>query len=99
MNDELRVKEILAERKMSIRGLAELMKVDPASLSRSLSGKMTLETLKKIAEALNIDIWELFTKPTSKNTLTALISYQEDFYKATSLKELEDIVEKIKQNI
>ncbi|MDR1716911.1 MAG: helix-turn-helix transcriptional regulator [Prevotella sp.] len=97
MNEELRIKEILSEKKLSIRGLAEIMGIDPASLSRSLSGKMTLDTLKKIASALNVEIWQLFTTTISKEELTALIDYRGRLYKAGSIEELEKIIEEIKK--
>lgn len=92
MNEDLRIKEILAERKMSIRGLAELMKVDPASLSRSLSGKMTLETLKKIAEALNVGIWELFIKSIPQCEIIGFVEYKGVVYRITSFEDLENIL-------
>lgn len=97
MNEELRIKEILAERKMSIRVLADAMSVDPASLSRSLSGKMTLDTLKKIASALNVEVWELFTPTTNKEELTALVDHQGKLYKANTIEDLQKIIDEIRQ--
>lgn len=97
MNEELRIKEILSERKISIRSLAETMGIDPASLSRSLTGKMTLETLRKIAFALNVEIWELFTPSTNRDDLTALVDYQGRLYKAGTIEELQNIIEEIKK--
>ncbi|WP_419032161.1 helix-turn-helix domain-containing protein [Dysgonomonas gadei] len=98
MNEELRIKEILSERKLSIRSLAEIMGIDPASLSRSLSGKMTLDTLRKIASALNVEVWELFTPSVSKEELTALVDYRGRLYKASSIEELQGIIEEIKKS-
>jgi len=98
MNEELRIKEILSERKLSIRVLAEIMGVDPASLSRSLSGKMTLDTLRKIAFALNVEVWELFTPSVSKEELTALVDHRGRLYKAGSIEELQEIIEEIKKS-
>lgn len=97
MNEELRIKEILGERKLSIRSLAEIMGIDPASLSRSLSGKMTLDTLRKIASALNVEVWELFTPSVSKEELTALVDHRGRLYKASSINELQKIIEEIKK--
>lgn len=98
MNEELRIKEILSERKISIRSLAETMGIDPASLSRSLTGKMTLETLRKIAFALNVEIWELFTPSINRDDLTALVDYQGRLYKAGTIEELQNIIEEIKKS-
>ena len=58
----LRVKDILKEKGMTQKELAEKMGVAEISLSRSISatGNPSLDTLKKIADALNVDISELF---------------------------------------
>lgn len=97
MNEDLRIKDILSERKISIRGLADIMSVDPASLSRSLSGKMTLDTLKKIAGALNVEVWELFTPSINKEELTALVDHQGKLYKANTIDDLQKIIDEIRQ--
>lgn len=58
-------------------------------------------TLEKVAEALNVPMWELFVSPndiiSTNEDLTALIQHKGDFYKATTIAELEGIVEKIKE--
>lgn len=44
-------------------------------------------------------MWQLFASPvevTDKSELTALIQYKENFYKADTIEELENIVAKIK---
>lgn len=58
----LRVKEILKEKGMTQKELAERMGVAEISLSRSISvtGNPSLDTLRKIAKSLNVDISELF---------------------------------------
>lgn len=58
-------------------------------------------TLEKVAEALNVPMWELFVSPndiiSTNEDLTALIQHKGDFYKATTIAELENIVAKIKE--
>ena len=51
------------ERKWNRRTLAKKMGIMEASLSRSLSGNPTLETLEKIAKALDVSIKSLFSDP------------------------------------
>lgn len=51
------------ERKWSRRDLAKKMGIMEASLSRSLKGNPTLETLEKIAKALDVSIKSLFCDP------------------------------------
>lgn len=61
----LRVKDILREKGLTQKELAQKMGVAEISLSRSINGNPNLDTLTKIAQALNIEISELFapTKP------------------------------------
>lgn len=52
-----------------------------------------------IVDALNVPIWELFTskEEIKGDELTALINHKGDFYKATTLAELEKIMAEIKE--
>lgn len=57
----LRIKEILKEKGQTQKDLAQKMGVAEISLSRSINGNPNLETLQKIADALEVEISELFT--------------------------------------
>jgi len=57
----LRVKEILKERGLSQKDLARKMGVADISLSRSINGNPSMDTLIKIAEALEVEMGELFS--------------------------------------
>ena len=59
----LRVKEICKEKGITIQELADNMEMKRESLSRSINGNPTLETLEKIASALGVNISELFDQP------------------------------------
>ena len=61
---ELRLREILKERKISVSRLAEQSGISASNLSNYMNVKIspTLETLGKISETLNIEISELFRK-------------------------------------
>lgn len=93
----LRIKEIMQEKGITQKKLAEDIGVAEISLSRSLRGNPTLDTLERIAAALNVPITELFNAGTNEE-LTALIQHKGDYYKATTIAELEGIVRKIKTN-
>lgn len=96
---ELRIKEILSNKGMKVSSLADSIGITRESLSRIINGANTsIETLQKISAILNVEVWELFTPSASHDELTALISHKGDFYKASTIEELERIVEKIKQN-
>lgn len=59
---ELRVKEILAQRGITLKELALSSGISQSNLSNYLNGNIspTLETLKRMATGLNVDIVELF---------------------------------------
>lgn len=95
----LRIKEILKEKGMQVSELAILIDLSPQNLSKLINekSKPSIETFERIAEKLNVELWELFTESTSTMELTALIQHKEDFYKAESLEELKKIVSKIEE--
>lgn len=86
----------MQEKGITQKKLAEDIGVAEISLSRSLRGNPTLDTLERIATALNVPITELFNAGTNEE-LTALIQHKGDFYKACTIAELENIVGKIKE--
>lgn len=59
------LEELMNERKMTAKELAELSNISSVSISNILTGKSSprVDTLQKFAEALDVDIRELF-KPT-----------------------------------
>lgn len=59
---ELRLKEILAQRGTTLKDFSASSGISQSNLSNYLNGNIspTLDTLKKIATNLNIDIVELF---------------------------------------
>jgi putative transcriptional regulator len=62
MNIKIRLKEILAERDMSQRQLAQLMNLRPNTINHLCSDnvdRVYIRTLEHICEALNISIHEL----------------------------------------
>ncbi|MFA7448735.1 MAG: helix-turn-helix transcriptional regulator [Weeksellaceae bacterium] len=67
----LRIKEILKEKGVTQIELAEKIGITQVGLNRMINGNPTAETLLKIAQALDIDIRELFvpTKEDDKKTI------------------------------
>lgn len=56
----MRIKEILAEKGMAMADLAEKAKMQQPAISRAMTGNPTVETLERIASALEVNITELF---------------------------------------
>jgi len=54
------VRRLCKEQGKQMKDLAGEMGVDPASLTRALSGNARLDTIQKIASALNVSIKSLF---------------------------------------
>lgn len=65
----LRIKEVIKEKGMTITELAEKMGINRVNLSNMVNGNPTIETLNKIADAIGCPITELFEQP-KKDALT-----------------------------
>lgn len=97
---ELRVKEVCKDKGVTLAEIASKIGVAQASLSKMLGGNPTIGTLEKISTALNVPVWQLFASPeevTGEGDLTVLIHHKGYFYKATTIAELEKIVDEIKE--
>lgn len=66
---ELRIKEIMKNRGVKGMDLAQSVGISNVSLSNILTGKFnpSIDTLERIAEALNVELYELFAP--SKNLI------------------------------
>ncbi len=62
---ELRIKDIIKEKGYTIKSLSEKMNINRVNLSNMINGNPTVETLEKIAIALDVPITELFAKGVS----------------------------------
>lgn len=98
-----RIKEILKNteidgKKATVAWLAEKVGTPQPHLSNIINGNAnaSIEMLNRIAEVLNVEVWELFEKKI-KDELTAFIDYKGKLYRITSVKELEKLLEEIKK--
>ena len=62
---EYRIKELLKERGLTLSQLSDKVSMKSANLSTALSekGNPTIDTLERIASALNVPVTELFDQP------------------------------------
>lgn len=76
---ELRLKEILAIRGLTLKEFAQRSGISQSNLSNYLSGNIspTLDTLKRMAHHLNIDVTELFKE---KEEIELYVKYEGVFY-------------------
>lgn len=95
--DELRVKEILKERGMKMKELAEMMKIAPETLTRALQNNPQYKTLKTIADTLGLSVRDLFkdTNEDKKKEMRGCIFYNNEMFAFNNRNELEEF---LKQN-
>ena len=58
--EKFRFKEILKEKGMTAGAVAEKLGVTPGALSQIVNGNPTFEKLQRIADALGVEVSELF---------------------------------------
>ena len=93
---DLRVKELCKERGMLMENLAQILGVTRITLTRNINGNPTMETLQKIASALNVQVWELFTASTT-GEINGFLEYRGTINKIQSREDLQqhnDLVNK-----
>lgn len=88
----LRIKEICKQKNTSISELAVKIGIKQESLSRAINGNPQLETLEKIANALEVHTSELFQKDCE---LYGLVTYQGTTYKIETREQLMSLVEAV----
>lgn len=59
---KLRIKEIMQEKGVTSASLSTMIGIHKVSVSNIINGKLnpSAETLERIAEALGVEMWELF---------------------------------------
>ena len=62
---QVRIKEIMVEKGVSSVSLADIIGVSKVTVSNLINNKTmpSVETLEKIATALNVPMWQLFASP------------------------------------
>lgn len=91
---KLSVKEVCKEKGLTIQDLADKMEMKRESLSRAINGNPTLETLERIANALEVDITELFV-PSSSGGIIGVIRIRDTNYNINSVPDLSRLLDRI----
>lgn len=58
-----RIKDILKDKGMTVQELSDKMNVSKQALSKQIQGKMLIETAQRIADTLEVPIWQIFASP------------------------------------
>lgn len=85
----LNVRRMCKERKLPMKELARQMGIDPASLTRALSGNARLDTVQKMATSLGVSLKSLFELT---DDVEGFIKVRGQVYQFNSRKELERIL-------
>ncbi|WP_195622149.1 helix-turn-helix domain-containing protein [Bacteroides clarus] len=91
---ELRIKEVCKEKGVKVMDLSTMIGVSQTNTSNIINGKVnpSLETLEKIASALNVRITELFEEPTNIN---GYIELDGTIHKVTSKEDIKKLAENL----
>ena len=84
----LKVKSICKQRGITLKELAERMNVAPEVISRILSssGNPTLSSLKSIAQALDVEVYELFDDFDSSEMVRGYLEIDGEIYRIVRLQ-------------
>ena len=94
MANEFRIAEICKERGITQKDLADKIGISRVGLSKAINGNTTIATLKKIAEALEINISDLFE--VNNSDFTALIDSKGELHRFDNIEALERFIASIK---
>ncbi|MXP04794.1 MULTISPECIES: helix-turn-helix transcriptional regulator [Apibacter] len=86
---KFRIKEILKERGETMEELAKKLQINRVTLTRNLAGNPTVETLKKIADALSVRFIDLFYN----DGVSGFIKIHGQVHEINSIKDLKHIIE------
>lgn len=92
----MRISKVIKEHGFTIQQVADAIGLQRSSLANTIGGNPTVETMRKIADAIGCSIADFFADESKEKNFTALIDYNGAMYRADSIGELEMVVEKIK---
>ena len=92
---ELRIKDICKQKGLLQKELAEKVGVTDIALRASLNGNPTVGTLEKVANALNVEVWELFTESPGESEISGFIKAKGTIYEIKSRQDIENLLKSI----
>ncbi len=92
---ELRIKEVCKAKGVTLQQVADIMGVNRVSLSTSINGNPTIDTLRKIATALEVDVTELFSS--KGDGFMAVVDYDGKLRRFDSISALKAFIGEIEE--
>ena len=94
MDFRTRIKELCQERGITQKELAEKMGISDISLNKTLRGDYPqLQSLERIANALDVDISELFVRNTPDSEVNGYVKVKGTLYEVHSFEDLRKLLE------
>ena len=84
----LKIKDVAKSKGMTMAQVAEKLGINPITLSQSLNGNPTLSRLTEVADALGVDVSELFVQPRGEQVIHGCIFVDGDAVVLNSKEEL-----------
>ena len=89
---ELKVKDLIKQKGMTMQRFAEMLGVTRDTLTRNINGNPTLETLERIANALEVDITELFVRNAPDSEVNGYVKVKGTLHEVHSFEDLEKLL-------
>lgn len=91
---ELKVKEVIKAKGLTMQQVAETLGVTRDTLTRNINGNPTISTLEKIADALGVPVIELFEKPNANNVI-GFVKVGDTVHEVKSAEDVKDLAGKL----
>jgi transcriptional regulator with XRE-family HTH domain len=95
-----RIKEVLKEKNITATALADRLGVSNNTITRVANdtAKPSMDLLLKMAEALDVDIRELFTPTKGGELLNGFVEYNGEIFRITSKESLEQLLSLVSED-
>ena len=90
-----RIQEICREKGILMRDLAGKMERTPESLSRSLNNGTTTKMLEEIAQALEVEVYELFEQQKNNAETIGIVRHNGKVHEINSIEDVKRMLEEI----
>ena len=93
----LKIKEVAKSKGMTMAQIAEKLNISNITLSQSLNGNPTLSRLTEVADALGVDVSELFAQPQRKQDIHGVLYVNGKAKIVENREQIEDLLKKTKE--
>lgn len=90
---ELKVKEVIKAKGLTMQQVSEILGVTRDTLTRNINGNPTIETLSKIADALGVEVTDLFEK--SSDEVVGAVRIGGSTYVINSKEDIKELAENL----